>query len=211
MIEKDETKQDNYIFSSDHDAELERLKRLNELYNSHTVPFLLDNIGSLMTVLEIGCGTGEVSRQILKHRGDVQYYGIEPTAEAVCTCQKLADSENLKYFIGDLTKIHEHQEISKNRYDVIFLRWVLAYIPESEMRPAIKNLFSLLKKGGALILEECDVYACHTLNSRSMQPVKIQAFEDWMLLTKNVDEKLSANFRLGEKIRAITEEVLKTS
>lgn len=200
---------ESYIFSSDHDAEMERLKRLNEMYNENTLSFLLERIKPYMNVLEIGCGNGEISRRLTAAAGDIKYTGLDMTAEGIQECKDASTSENLDYVVGDITKLEE-SPVSLNKYDVIFLRWVLAYIPEAQMKPAIEKMFSLLADNGLLVLEECDVYACYAANSQTGEPMKVQAFDDWMTLTKDVDEKLNANFRLGSLISSIAQDTLNT-
>jgi 2-polyprenyl-3-methyl-5-hydroxy-6-metoxy-1,4-benzoquinol methylase len=199
---------ENYIFSSDHDAEMERLKRLNEMYNENTLSFLLERIKPYMNVLEIGCGNGEISRRLAAAASDIKYTGVDMTEEGVKECQEAATSESLQYVVGDITKLEE-SPVSLNKYDVIFLRWVLAYIPEAQMKPAIEKMFSLLADNGLLVLEECDVYACYAADKNGA-PIKVQAFDDWMTLTKEVDEQLNANFRLGSLISSIAQETLNT-
>lgn len=105
------------------------------------------------TILEIGCGRGEISRLAYHCGGNV--LGIDISKEAIKYCKAEAEALNaaapknsLAFEVCDI----DHLDNSIPKYDLIIDREVFSSISFVE---AIPRLASLLKPGGRLIVLEC--------------------------------------------------------
>lgn len=96
--------------------------------------FFLDNISADDTVLDIGCGPGELAYDVAKKAKRV--VGIDFNEKSIASAQKKYKRQNLQYIYGDAT-------VKKfdGRFDVIILSNVLEHIEKRvEFLKAIKPL-----------------------------------------------------------------------
>lgn len=93
------------------------------------------------TVLEVGCGNGFISREIID-RG-AQLTAIDYSEEAIKNARKL----NLegKFIVADIYKFKP-----QGKFDFIICAEVLEHMPDDEK--ALRLMFNWLKPGGKLIL-----------------------------------------------------------
>lgn len=198
---------ENYIFKTDSEAEAERLKRLNEVYNPNSQNVLKKFLKPGMQVLEIGPGSGELGKWITEQIGEGQYYGLDPDAIAIEQANKRG-IKNATFIQGSLLDIDEIKEFKDKKFDVIYFRWVLAYTPKERYHEMLGKLYRLLAQNGQLICEECNLYKAACVDPKN-DKTKIShvAFDKWLALSKKVDETLNANFDLGKKLEALLKEV----
>ena len=93
-------------------------------------------------ILDLGCGTGDLTKEIFFSGAGV--IGVDSSAEMITTAKSKfpeiafhqMDARELKFDV---------------RFDAIFSNAVLHWIPEKE--EVIKNMFSILKENGRIVLE----------------------------------------------------------
>lgn len=96
--------------------------------------FFLENIGAKDSVLDIGCGPGELAHDLAKKAKKV--VGIDFSEKYIASAKKNYVLPNLEYFYGDATR---HQ--FKEKFDVIILSNVLEHIEHRvEFLKAIKHI-----------------------------------------------------------------------
>jgi 2-polyprenyl-3-methyl-5-hydroxy-6-metoxy-1,4-benzoquinol methylase len=99
-------------------------------------------------ILDFGCGTGKLIKEILiRYPGLVQISGYDPVEEMLQEAQKkiqqLPDYQQKKVHL-------QSQQNYASKFDLIVSNSVLHYLPRPE--EALLHLQSLLKKGGKLVL-----------------------------------------------------------
>ncbi len=192
-----------YIFSDESAIEKERLKRLNELYNKNTVAILEPNLHQAASVLEIGPGTGEIGRWIAEQVGQKNYTALDSSVENIDVLRKILPDATC--IAGSVVDIDRLPELQGKKFDVIFLRWVLAYIPKEQVLSTIQILFDkFLEERGALICEECNVYKVHCItNDANRTRAHVKAYADWLELTRDVQalEGIHADFGIGQTLK----------
>ena len=108
-----------------------------------------------MRVLDIGCGSGEVTRAVGRLVGaDGTVVGIDGSAAALAAAEAVRDStvyKNISYLLGDLSELQPEM----GRFDCIVGRRVLMYVPKPER--VIAKLVSMLRPGGGIALQEHDI------------------------------------------------------
>lgn len=196
-----------YIFSPK-EQEIERLKRLNEIYNPHTISYLDRIISTGMAVLEIGPGNGILATWICDRIGkNGEYVAIEQSSEAIDITRKSLDAHKNYTLINGLAEdIGEISEINNKKFDVIYCRWVMAYINPTHLEKTLTKFFNLLNPNGYLICEEGDVEKATCINI-SENSIDQQAFNQWFQLTFKIGKAFNYDFKLGSHIKSMIEKI----
>ena len=105
---------------------------------------VLDLVGLRQRVLELGCGTGHMTK-VLRERG-CHVVGVEVEAEAA----KYAAEHCEHMIVGDLDEIDLGVELGDRRFDVIVAADVLEHLKEPES--ALERLRPFLAPGGYLVV-----------------------------------------------------------
>lgn len=163
-------------------TELERLKFQHGVWKEVTDNFLKRvNIQKGWKCLDVGAGPGFVSSDIRKLVGEEgEVTALEPSEFYLNYFKETTKKNNWKNikFIQDYL---ENVEIENEYYDLIYLRWVINFVPEPEK--FLQKLFNGLKKGGVIAIQD------YTYEGVSLFP-KGGAFD-------NIQKAIRANYRLG--------------
>jgi ubiquinone/menaquinone biosynthesis C-methylase UbiE len=116
-------------------------------------------------VLEIGCGTGAVSRFLvtLRHVGEV--VGVDPSPLFIERACDLADDDRLCFAVGDGTAL----AFDSGAFDAVVCHTTLCHIPDVER--VIAEAYRVLRPGGQLAVFDGD-YATSTVAIRSNDPLQ---------------------------------------
>lgn len=142
---KDANAEAGYVLgTSDH--ELERLSLQQEVWGRITAGFL-DALGlpAAGRALDVGCGPGHVTAQLRERVGEV--VALDESAKWIDHVGARARAEGWNDVEARRGRIQD-VELEPAAYDVIFLRWVLAFLPEPEA--VLARLVPALKPGGVL-------------------------------------------------------------
>ena len=134
-------------------TELERLEFQNSVWEDCTNNFL-DKIqikkGS--KCLDVGAGPGFVAMNLRDRVGDEgEVTALEPSEFYLNYFKEYCKKKNLNN-IKFIHGIAEDSEIEKDYYDLIYLRWVIDFVPEPEK--LLLKLTSCLKKGGIIAIQD---------------------------------------------------------
>lgn len=106
------------------------------------IPFtLFDNVSG-MTILEAGCGEGNLCR-FLKNKGN-KVYGIDVSENLINFARKYND--DIHYVVGDVRKL----PFSDNLFDLVYSGGVIEHFDGTE--EAIAEMFRVTKHGGSLLI-----------------------------------------------------------
>ncbi|MEO8210351.1 MAG: methyltransferase domain-containing protein, partial [bacterium] len=134
-------------------TELDRLEFQHNVWKKVTDNFFdRINIQTGWKCLDVGAGPGFVSmdlRKLVGEEGEVT--ALEPSEFYLNylkdKCKK-NNFQNIKFILGNLEDVN----LEEDYYDLIYLRWVIDFVPEPE-----KFLFKLLKalkKGGVIAIQD---------------------------------------------------------
>jgi ubiquinone/menaquinone biosynthesis C-methylase UbiE len=118
-------------------------------------------------VLEIGCGTGAVSRMLARRPGVDRVIGIDPSAVFVERARALAgDIGNLAFEQGDGRAL----PFADEGFDVVVVHQTLSHVPQPER--LVAEAHRVLRPGGTLAVFDGD-YATATVAVGERDPLEL--------------------------------------
>lgn len=150
-------KQDAYALGhAEH--ELERLKQQGEYFGLLTEQvFRSAGLAPGMTVLDAGCGAGDVSLLAASIVGPTgRVIGVDRSPEAVEAASRRAEAlDNVHFVAADLANIELASLGLDHPVDAVVGRLVLMYFPEPAR--ALAHMASLVKPGGVVAFHEIHI------------------------------------------------------
>ena len=134
-------------------VELERLEFQHGVWKKVTDNFF-DRIGVSKgwKCLDVGAGPGFVAMDLRERVGDNgEVAALEPAQYYLDHFKDEADKRGLKN-INYVNGTAETAVLPKDHYDLIFVRWVIGFVPDPEK--FIVNLLPSLKKGGVIAIQD---------------------------------------------------------
>ena len=141
------------------------------------------------TILDLGCGTGELSAYIAELVGPEGYVvGVDPDSNRVRVAQETHRGvKNLSFVKGNSDNF---EGMGSEKYDIIILNQVFHWIPNKEH--AFRNIFSSLKAGGKIAIQYVDhLYSFMSIAYEEMTPPEI---EQRLKNMRHYVAKLDVNF-----------------
>jgi len=103
--------------------------------------------GKLLSVLEIGCGVGNMSYQMSKRWSKAKIKAIDISKSSIDIANKLFNSNNIEFSVGYL-----HEITFNKTFDLIVLFDVFEHIDSKDRDGFIKKICELLNPGGTIFL-----------------------------------------------------------
>jgi len=106
--------------------------------------------GDHHTALDIGCGTGQLTRE-LYHRG-FRVLGVDASTSAIATARRAttASTATLRYLRRDVERDGIDRTLPLAPYNLVTCRYVYAFIKDK--RRLLQSIASVLLPGGAFVL-----------------------------------------------------------
>ena len=134
------------------DNEISRLEIQSGFFEPLTRQTLLRaGVGRGMRCLDVGCGAGSVTRILAEMVGKKgQVIGTDVDEKYLQYCRNYRPQPNVDFMLDDISS----SRLAKGNFDAIYSRFMFVHLKDA--RKAIRSMKQLVKKGGAIIIEELD-------------------------------------------------------
>lgn len=116
-------------------------------------------------LLEIGCGTGAVSRYLVRLPGVAEVVGVDPCTLFVDRARELSDDPNVSFAVGD----GRHLDLEDDSFDAVVFHTTLCHVPDCEY--AIAEAHRVLRPTGQLAIFDGD-YITATVATHTSDPLQ---------------------------------------
>ncbi len=125
----------------------ENYASLRTAYITAVNKFVIDEIGSIKTIIDVGAGDGIRAKLLAKKIGVEHLTLVDNSIGMIDHIQKTKNVSVIKADISNYDK-------SEEKYDLVLCLWnVLGHIPMQKRKATLKNLASLMSNSGTLILD----------------------------------------------------------
>ena len=142
-----------YILGS-RDSEITRLEMQATLFEPLTKQTLLNaGLKEGMRCIDIGCGTGSVTRLMANLVGKAgRVVGVDIDKRYLQYCnRKINSRQNIEFVHDDICK---SQLDSEERFDIVYSRFMFHHL--TDRREAVRSMKRLTKKGGIIMIQDLD-------------------------------------------------------
>lgn len=184
-----------YILQAGSKIAAERLALLDEIYGPYTHNFLNEiDIKPGMSILDVGCGTGNVTCWLAKKVGEKGLVvGVDSSESQLNIAKEQAAALNLNNIKFLHYSVYEIDKIP-TAFDVVYSRFLLVHLDQPVR--ALELMYSLVKSQGVLACDEQCLDAALTYPDS-------EAFIKSKELTKQITEKRNLDFLFGKKLYSV--------
>ena len=147
---------------------------------------VLDTLTMDESILDLGCGNGELAAELVRRGFSGNYLGIDFSPEMLEIARGKVDSPNYAFHGFDLTqfeKLTAQREILSSPFDLVFAFSVLHHIPSELQRLALtREIHALLVSQGRFELSNWNFMASERMRAR------VVPWEEVGLVEADVDE-----------------------
>jgi len=174
-----------------------RLSIFNEANKDHINALLsrLD-LHPGMCVLDVACGTGDITCQMAERYPDTKIIGIDFSDEQIKIARENAANKKLLNVNFLVMSAYDIAQLSDQyKFDRIFIRWILGHLKEPQQ--VIESCKTLLKPHGMIVCEEGDIQTHHC---ESANQIFLQRYGLFVTNIIELQKKRGIDATIGAKL-----------
>lgn len=126
------------------------------------------NINSFKKVLDAGCGSGVLCRY-LEGQGIHNIHGCDLSSESLKHAKENTRNKSTQYFKHNIS-----ESPTKEKYDLIFNRFVAHHLGPKEFEKVAKNFYNSLDISGKIVIIDLDGYFCNLIGFSKTLDIRIK-------------------------------------
>ena len=143
---------------------------------------VLETLRGSESILDLGCGNGELARTLSRRGQRVSYLGLDFSLPLLNEAKRMPFTFPVKFLATDITAGNWRSKLPPATFNLIFAFAVFHHIPSFDLRlNIIKEIYDLLEPGGLFIHSNWQF-----LNSERLK-ARIQAWDKVGLSPQDVD------------------------
>ena len=107
------------------------------------------NLTSKKNVLDVACGTGDLSLAMKKHKSDINLTCLDPNSEMITICKQTLINRGFSDVSYKVTSIEKFKD-KKQKYDLVTIAF--GFRNFTNHKKALHNIYELLIPGGSLLI-----------------------------------------------------------
>jgi len=121
-----------------------------------------------LSILDLGCGNGELARQLDKNNFSGSYLGTDFSSELLQrAAQKISKDKSINFIKLDLTNLDWEKILPPEKFDLIFCFAALHHIPGQALRLSVcKNIHHYLRDSGKVTFSNWQFLKSERLKKR---------------------------------------------
>jgi tRNA (cmo5U34)-methyltransferase len=152
--------------------------------------YYLDEDFNPNRILELGCGTGNLTQLISLKYPSAQIDAVDISSECINVCQERVSSSYLNFIKADFADIN----LQKNKYDLVLSSISIHHLKDKDKEALFKKIYATLNTNG--ILSFCDQFKGETdyIYQRHIEQWKVYAKaqgasdDEWEMWMKHQNE-----------------------
>jgi tRNA (cmo5U34)-methyltransferase len=125
-------------------------------------------------VLELGCGTGNLTGLIVKHIPEAKITAVDISEKMILECKARLKKDTIDYIREDFSRLKFKEE----SFNLIISSIAIHHLVDSEKEKLFYNIYKWLKKGGIFIFFDPLSLEIDALHKENMRLWKNFAFEN---------------------------------
>ncbi len=140
-------------------VERQRGGEIEPVYDAHFVPALfgpwaeriaaLGDVGAGQAVLDVGCGTGALTRAVLASPGAPHVHGVDPNPEMLAVARRRTPAGSFVEGRAEALPFPDHM------FDRVVSQFALMFVDERDRVGALREMARVLRPGGQLVVATC--------------------------------------------------------
>jgi len=126
------------------------------------------------TILELGCGTGNLTVKLAENFKDAKFTAVDISADILTICKKRTDNENINFIKSDFKEL----EFCENSYDLVISTIAIHHLENKHKQILFKNIKKWLNFAGIFTFSDQFKGETEQIYKKHMEMWKKAAFQN---------------------------------
>lgn len=147
------------------------------------------------SVLEIGCGEGQGTKNIIRVFKPDDIYAIDLDPKMIARATRRVSNKQVKFAVGDAANLSFAKD---NSFDAVFDLAIIHHIPN--WQTCLKEVYRVLKPGGLFLIQDGSIESfTKTLFGKGLHNILDHPYEQMYTKSQFEDEMTKIGFRINRQ------------